>query len=82
MDKKYFCLCCGYNTLPEPPPGTFHICEICFWEDDNTDGGANKVTLKEAKENFKKFGASELKFKKQVRPPNKNDKRIDEQSKF
>lgn len=30
---KYTCPCCGYRTLEEPP-GTFDICEICFWEDD------------------------------------------------
>lgn len=28
------CLSCGYKTLDEEPPGTYDICEICFWEDD------------------------------------------------
>lgn len=52
--EKYFCLYCGYKTLEEEPPGTYDICPICDWEADISDGGANQVTLKEAKENFKK----------------------------
>ncbi|MBS7426825.1 hypothetical protein KHP59_01710 [Virgibacillus sp. 19R1-5] len=49
---KYTCPCCGYKTLNEEPPGTFEICEICFWEDDYTqfadpdyEGGANAPSL-------------------------------------
>src|SRR5260221_11498508 len=40
-EEKFFCLCCGYKTLREKPPGTFDICKICDWEDDFSDGGAN-----------------------------------------
>ncbi len=67
---RYQCKCCGYYTLTEKPvnpetsPGTFEICPVCYWEDDslqflNPDykGGANTVSLNEAKSNFKKFGA-------------------------
>ncbi|MEK7165590.1 MAG: CPCC family cysteine-rich protein [Patescibacteria group bacterium] len=75
---KYACLCCGYKTLNEQPPGTFGICDICGWEDDNADGGANKVTLKEAKENFNKFGMSDpnhLQIKKMIRQPTEQDDR-------
>ncbi len=70
--KKYKCKCCGYYTLTEKPkdpdvyPGTFEICPVCFWEDDslqflNPDrkGGANNVSLNEAKKNFIEFGAVE-----------------------
>ncbi|MBJ8192719.1 hypothetical protein JDS79_38930, partial [Bacillus cereus] len=49
---KYTCPCCGYKTLNDEPPGTYDICEICFWEDDGIqfadpdyDGGANIVSL-------------------------------------
>jgi len=31
---RYPCPCCGYRTLISPPPGTYDICEVCFWEDD------------------------------------------------
>ena len=73
---KYKCPCCGYKTLDEEPPGTFDTCPVCFWEDDelqydnpNYKGGANRVSLNEAKENFKKYEVSELEFKKYVKPP-------------
>ncbi len=73
---KYICPCCGYKTLEEEPPGTFDTCPVCFWEDDfvqydnpDYEGGANCVSLNQAKENFKKYEVSELRFKKYVRPP-------------
>ena len=80
--KKYKCKCCGYYTLEDEPldpnlhPGTFEICPVCFWEDDaiqykNPDyaGGANNVSLNEAKKNFKLFGAVEKEMIKYVRKP-------------
>ena len=74
--KKYECPCCGYLTLSSKAPGTFEICPVCFWEDDNvqyenTDysGGANVVSLFEAKNNFKKIGAISEEFLKEVRKP-------------
>ncbi len=79
---KYTCPCCGYKTLEEKPPGTFEICPICFWEDDNIQfkdpdykGGANNVSLREAQKNFVKFGASEKRFIKNVRKPTKDDEK-------
>lgn len=73
---KYKCPCCGYKTLDEEPPGTFDTCPLCSWEDDRVQyydndykGGANRVSLNEAKENFKKYEVSELEFKKYVKPP-------------
>ncbi|MCP3762790.1 CPCC family cysteine-rich protein [Domibacillus sp. A3M-37] len=77
---KYTCPCCGYKTLDEEPPGTFDICEICYWEDDNVqfddpdfEGGANVVSLRQAQRNFAKLGACEKDFIKYVRKPNKSD---------
>ncbi len=62
--------------MSELPPGTFEICPICNWEDDNVQfndidflGGANNVSLREARKNFKEFGAVSLKFLKEVRAP-------------
>ena len=61
--RKRRCACCGCYTLEEPEGG-YEICPVCFWEDDavqNNDpeftGGANKVCLREAQENFEEFGA-------------------------
>jgi hypothetical protein len=79
---KYTCPCCGYKTLDEEPPGTYDICPICFWEDDNVQfddpdfsGGANRVSLREAQENFREFGAVEKRLLRYVRRPNKGDEK-------
>ncbi len=64
MRKKAFpCPCCKNLTISEKPPGTFEICSICNWEDDNVQyadpsfkGGANKESLNEAVDNYKKYG--------------------------
>lgn len=76
MSEKYICPCCDFRTLDEPPSGTFDICTICFWEDDNVQlnnpdyaGGANQASLNQARENFREFGACELRCKEYVRKP-------------
>ena len=50
--KTFRCPCCGCLTLDEEPPGTFEICPVCWWEDDNVQfddpsyrGGANTRQL-------------------------------------
>ena len=62
--KMYPCPCCGFLTLTEEPPGTFEICPVCNWEDDAVqaanpmfEGGANSVSLNQARRNFAEFGA-------------------------
>jgi hypothetical protein len=56
---RYACPCCDQLTLERPPPGTFDICRVCGWEDDNVQfrdpdyrGGANRVSLREARDDF------------------------------
>jgi hypothetical protein len=80
--KKFTCPCCGFKTLPEKPTGTYFICPICYWEDDNVqfndpdfEGGANNSSLRQAQQNFIKFGASEESRLKFVRKPTDNDKK-------
>jgi hypothetical protein len=50
--------------MSEEPPGTYEICSVCGWEDDPVQanepdykGGANSVSLNEARENFARYGA-------------------------
>jgi hypothetical protein len=63
-------------TLQEKPPGTFVICPVCFWEDDDVQfnnptyaGGANQVSLEEARKNFSEYGAVMREFRNRVRAP-------------
>ncbi len=78
------CPYCGYYILNETP-GSYEICEICFWEDDFEQfkdptyaGGANAVSLKEAQKNFEKFGCCEKHLIKHVRPVEFTDKRAED----
>ena len=80
MTDKYFCHCCGYNTLSEFPNGTYENCKICFWEDDayqtknpEENCSPNNVSLIQARKNFEEFGACEKSMIKNVRKPNKFD---------
>lgn len=75
-EKGYPCPCCGFLTISEGTHQTFEICPVCYWEDDevqfcNPDfqGGANQESLNEARENYKKFGASSKRYIINVRAP-------------
>lgn len=78
---RYTCPCCGYRSLQEPP-GSYDICKVCFWEDDGVQlldpayrGGANKPSLMECQENFRRVGACEERFAGDVRPPEAEEMR-------
>lgn len=71
----YLCDCCGYITMGEER-GSFDICPVCGWEDDdiqfdNPDmaGGANAVSLNQARENFRNFKNHDPKSGFKVRDP-------------
>ena len=71
------CPCCGYLTYTgSPPAGDYGICPVCFWEDDpvqavnpDFEGGANRVSLNQARGNFQFFRAASLAMKVNVRDP-------------
>lgn len=57
------------------PPGSYGICQICFWEDDlvqlrwpDWEGGANSPSLIQAQLNYARHGAMEDRFVANVRP--------------
>lgn len=73
--KKLACPCCGFLTLLTGP-GNYDVCPVCFWEDDPIQrdepdfrGGANRVSLNEARENYQEYGACEEQFMDKVRTP-------------
>ena len=75
-DNRYPCPCCGLLTMDGPTRDTYIICPVCGWEDDDIQfnhpdhaGGANHVSLNEARANYAKFGASDKDSLKRVRPP-------------
>jgi Cysteine-rich CPCC len=78
-EKKFTCVCCGYKTLPNPP--RYHdICEICFWESDDSSpdypdeiSSPNHISLIEAQKNFLKFGACTEDMIQYVRKPTQQD---------
>ena len=66
-NMHFACPCCGFLTLTGKPPGTFEICPVCYWEDNkvqyddpDVSGGANDVSLAQARKNFVSFGAVEI----------------------
>jgi|SRR5579863_3208303 len=76
MARVYLCPCCGFATLTNPQPGSYEICPVCFWEDDPAQkshprfaGGANEVSLEQARRNYIDFGASQWHLHARVRPP-------------
>jgi Cysteine-rich CPCC len=80
---KYTCVCCGYKTMYRQDH-LWDICPVCFWQSDpvqNTDydykGGANRVSLREAQQNFIAFGACEESSKPFVRGPNNDEPKVE-----
>ncbi|RDD79787.1 CPCC family cysteine-rich protein [Dyella tabacisoli] len=78
LGKGLVCPCCGYLTIPDDGtyPGTFFVCPVCYWEDDdvqfhdpNFRGGANEMSLNEARAAFVNFGSVDPKLSAKVRPP-------------
>ena len=75
---KYKCPCCGHYTLGVTRQ--YDICPVCYWEDDpfqfddpDLEHEANTVSLNQAKENYKEFGAAQENFIKSVRPPKEDE---------
>ena len=67
----YKCPCCRYKTLKARCH--YDICPVCFWEDDGSkcDGQyslPNRLTLKDGKQNFEKFGSSDLRVAEDLDP--------------
>lgn len=74
--SRFACPCCGNLTLASEPPGSFELCPVCWWEDDSVQFddpdrafGANRVSLREARENYKQFGVCDADGRGHVRPP-------------
>lgn len=76
---KYVCKCCGCAVLDSADE--YEVCPVCCWEKDKTQerdpeyrGGANAVSLNEARKNYAEFGACEKRFAEKVRKPEVTEK--------
>lgn len=75
--NRYSCPCCGYDTYKEPlEKSNGFICPVCFWENDRlakTEADISEanhgLTLNQAKENYRKFGACAEGMISYARPP-------------
>ena len=78
-EDKLACPCCGYVTITS----TSDICSICGWQHDpvqesdpdHDDMGPNRITLRQAQDNFAAFGAKSEDKLTLVRPPGPDDLR-------
>ncbi|WP_374726467.1 CPCC family cysteine-rich protein [Herbaspirillum seropedicae] len=76
----FTCPCCGYEVFPAPP-GSYDICPICFWGDDDLQlyyphaHGANPSSLIESQVNFVQFGACDKEIAKSTRKVMEDDMR-------
>ncbi len=75
-DQSFPCPCCGCLTRTESEYGTFEICPVCYWEDDAVQaanpemgGGANTMSLDEARESYRELGAASKDYLSSVREP-------------
>ena len=67
--RQLKCPCCENYTIESDEEFITEICEICFWQYDllahnkpDVNIGANGISLYEARENYKKYGACKKDF--------------------
>lgn len=85
-DRRYACPCCGYNTYKEPVQKSHgFICPVCFWENDrfaksqeDISEANHGLTLMQAKENYRQFGACAEGMISYVRLPMDAEKQTEE----
>jgi len=78
--NKVKCPCCGNYTIDGEDEVITDICPVCFWQYDEVchnkpelSGGANHVSLNEAKSNYKKYKVSDIRFTNNVRLPKREE---------
>ncbi len=72
VNKK--CPCCQYKTLSVN--SMYDVCPVCYWQDDpiqnqlsDFEGGANEVSLQQAKENYNQYSAVQKELMQFIRKP-------------
>lgn len=65
-EKLDACLCCNYRTITPGIEGRGETCPVCCWI--NTSEKANRLSLEDARKNFKAFGAIDRRLLPMVDP--------------
>ena len=74
--RLHRCPCCGCRTLRER--GGFEMCPVCAWSDAGrdeqdadavSDGPNGPLSLRQARANYRRLGASEAQYLSHVRRP-------------
>ena len=82
MSRKYVCPCCGCLTVDKLK--AWSICPVCFWEDEGGvyDGDTvrddvysvpNHMTLAQARDNYRRFGACRKELSSKTREPTEQE---------
>lgn len=78
--RRVQCPCCYNFTIEAEGEVIVDICDVCFWQFDSVahtnpqeNIGANHISLKQARENYIKFGVCKLQHKNMVRNPLKEE---------
>lgn len=82
VSSEFSCPCCGYYTFPvDKSEAIAYICPVCFWEndvftksDDEPSDENRGMTLNEAREEYRRIGATREEFLKYVREPYPEEK--------
>jgi len=54
-EKLEICVCCNYRTISPGVEGRGESCPVCYWT--NASEKANRMSLEQARNNFRAFGA-------------------------
>ena len=77
----YPCPCCGCRTFPVPKEDAVaYICPVCLWENDVFDPAEDApsdenrgMTLREGRENYRRYGAVRPDLVQHARPPREEE---------
>lgn len=67
----YACPCCGSHTFATPPPATYLVCPVCYWEDlpqEQLWPVPYCRALRQAQRTFQAIGACDPRYTNAVRP--------------
>jgi hypothetical protein len=68
-EKLETCPCCSYRTITPGIEGRGESCPVCYWT--NSSEKANRMSLEQARKNFRAFGAIDQRLLPAIDPEGK-----------